>query len=191
MEVAQNDIAKGRSPESRYSENRSAENALAGNRSSAGRKQGVPGILLAAPASGSGKTAVSCALMAAFQKKGLAVKACKCGPDYIDPMFHREVLGVDSENLDLFFSDEDTLEKIPGQISRRTPELLFTQAVIVKKNHSRGRQHCSPLNRRQKAHQSSGQSRPYKKHNPDSGLVGAVLKCPEKSAVFRRRKGYH
>ena len=111
-EVVQNDIAKGRSPESRYSENRSAENALAGNRSSAGRKQGVPGILLAAPASGSGKTAVSCALMAAFQKKGLAVKACKCGPDYIDPMFHREVLGVDSENLDLFFSDEDILEKI-------------------------------------------------------------------------------
>ena len=49
--------------------------------------------------------------MAAFQKKGLAVKACKCGPDYIDPMFHRKVLGVDSENLDLFFTDEATLEK--------------------------------------------------------------------------------
>ena len=74
-EVVPNDIAKGRSPESRYSENRSAENALAGNRSSAGRKQGVPGILLAAPASGSGKTAVSCALMAAFQKK----RACSEG----------------------------------------------------------------------------------------------------------------
>ena len=79
---------------------------------SAGRNKGIPGILLAAPASGSGKTAVSCALMEVFQRKGLAVKACKCGPDYIDPMFHREVLGVDSENLDLFFTDEDTLEKI-------------------------------------------------------------------------------
>ena len=129
MEVAQNDIAKGRSPESRYSENRSAENALAGNRSSAGRKQGVPGILLAAPASGSGKTAVSCALMAAFQKKGLAVKACKCGPDYIDPMFHREVLGVDSENLDLFFSDEDTLEKIYARHGEGA-DLVITEGVM-------------------------------------------------------------
>ena len=64
----------------------------------------TPGILIAAPASGSGKTAAACALMAAFTKRGLTVKACKCGPDYIDPMFHREVLGVDSRNLDLFFS---------------------------------------------------------------------------------------
>ena len=53
----------------------------------------IPGILIAAPSSGSGKTAVSCALMAALQARGLQVRACKCGPDYIDPMFHREVLG--------------------------------------------------------------------------------------------------
>ena len=73
----------------------------------AGRR--TPGILLAAPASGSGKTAAACALMAAFQGKGMNVRACKCGPDYIDPMFHREVLGVDSKNLDLFFSDKEEL----------------------------------------------------------------------------------
>lgn len=71
----------------------------------------VPGILIAAPASGSGKTAAACALMAAFTKRGLAVRACKCGPDYIDPMFHREVLGVDSRNLDLFFSSRDELKE--------------------------------------------------------------------------------
>ena len=69
----------------------------------------VPGILLAAPASGSGKTAAACALMSAFQRRGLTVRACKCGPDYIDPMFHREVLGVDSRNLDLFFSGGEEL----------------------------------------------------------------------------------
>lgn len=70
----------------------------------------IPRILLAAPASGSGKTAVSCALMAAFQDRGLCVRACKCGPDYIDPMFHREVVRVDSRNLDIFFSGRDGLQ---------------------------------------------------------------------------------
>ena len=45
--------------------------------------------------------------MSAFKQEGKRVCACKCGPDYIDPMFHREVLGVDSKNLDLFFSEED------------------------------------------------------------------------------------
>ena len=69
----------------------------------------IPGILIAAPSSGSGKTAVSCALMAALQARGLQVRACKCGPDYIDPMFHREVLGLDSRNLDLFLSEPDEL----------------------------------------------------------------------------------
>lgn len=67
------------------------------------------GILLTAPASGSGKTSAACALMAALRDQGLEVRACKCGPDYIDPMFHREVLGIDSKNLDLFFSEREEL----------------------------------------------------------------------------------
>ena len=67
------------------------------------------GILLTAPASGSGKTAAACALMTALRDQGLEVRACKCGPDYIDPMFHREVLGIDSKNLDLFFSEREEL----------------------------------------------------------------------------------
>ena len=69
----------------------------------------TPGFLLAAPASGSGKTAAACALMAAFQETGRKVRAFKCGPDYIDPMFHREVLGVESGNLDLFFQNPEDL----------------------------------------------------------------------------------
>lgn len=69
----------------------------------------IPGILISAPASGSGKTAAACALMAAFLQRGLKVRACKCGPDYIDPMFHREILGIESQNLDLFFSEREQL----------------------------------------------------------------------------------
>lgn len=72
----------------------------------------TPGILLAAPASGSGKTSAACALMSAFDGMGLNVRACKCGPDYIDPMFHREVIGVESENLDLFFLEKEQLKNL-------------------------------------------------------------------------------
>ena len=63
----------------------------------------VPRLMLAAPASGSGKTTVTCALLRAVQRRGGSPCAFKCGPDYIDPMFHRAVLGLPSRNLDLFF----------------------------------------------------------------------------------------
>ena len=93
------------------------------------KKKRSPGILLAAPASGSGKTAAACALMAALTEQGLDVRACKCGPDYIDPMFHREVLGVDSKNLDLFFSEPEEL--IRGYI-RHTEgaDIAVTEGVM-------------------------------------------------------------
>ena len=93
------------------------------------KKKRSPGILLAAPASGSGKTAAACALMAALREQGLDVRACKCGPDYIDPMFHREVLGVDSNNLDLFFSEPEEL--IRGYI-RHTEgaDIAVTEGVM-------------------------------------------------------------
>lgn len=69
-------------------------------------------LLITAAASGSGKTAVTCALLAVLQKRGKKVCAFKCGPDYIDPMFHRAVLGVESHNLDLFLSDEETVQNL-------------------------------------------------------------------------------
>lgn len=51
-------------------------------------------LVLAAPRSGSGKTTAACALLAALTARGLTPCAFKSGPDYIDPMFHRAVLGV-------------------------------------------------------------------------------------------------
>jgi cobyrinic acid a,c-diamide synthase len=50
--------------------------------------------------------------MAAFMRRGLKTAAFKCGPDYIDPMFHRETLGAHSVNLDLFMLGEDTALKL-------------------------------------------------------------------------------
>lgn len=68
-----------------------------------------PRILFAAGASGGGKTTVTCAVLQAFHQRGLAAASFKCGPDFVDPLFHSSAIGVPSRNLDLFLSDANTL----------------------------------------------------------------------------------
>ena len=72
-------------------------------------------FLVAAPCSGSGKTTLTCALLAALRRRGQDPCSFKSGPDYIDPMFHRAVLGVESHNLDLFFSAPETVRALYAQ----------------------------------------------------------------------------
>lgn len=69
----------------------------------------IPGILFAAVSSGCGKTTITCGAMRAWQRKGVRLQAWKCGPDYIDPMFHKQVLGVEGGNLDSFFLKSEQL----------------------------------------------------------------------------------
>ena len=73
---------------------------------------------LAGTGSGCGKTTVTSALLRAFQRRGVPLAAFKCGPDYIDPMFHTAALGVPSRNLDLFFAEAAAVR---GQLARHTP----------------------------------------------------------------------
>lgn len=71
-----------------------------------------PRIILAAPKSGSGKTLLTCGLLEILRRRGLNPIACKCGPDYIDPMFHRYVLGIPGRNLDSFFLPAEGVRKV-------------------------------------------------------------------------------
>ncbi len=69
----------------------------------------IPRILLAAGASGSGKTLITCGLLQALKNRKIKVASFKCGPDYIDPMFHSQVIGAKSRNLDTFFAGESVV----------------------------------------------------------------------------------
>ena len=75
-------------------------------------------VMITAVASNSGKTAVTCGLLSLLKDKGLDPCAFKCGPDYIDPMFHRSVLGISSNNLDVFLAGEDGVKKVFERYSK-------------------------------------------------------------------------
>lgn len=67
----------------------------------------APRIMIAGTKSGSGKTLLTCAFLEALVKRGMRPRAFKSGPDYIDPMFHQQIIGISSRNLDTYFSDKE------------------------------------------------------------------------------------
>lgn len=67
-------------------------------------------IMIAGTGSGCGKTTVVCGLCQCFKDMGLKTSALKCGPDYIDSMFHSRVLNMSTGNLDSWFCDDETIK---------------------------------------------------------------------------------
>ena len=74
-------------------------------------------ILITAPQSNTGKTSVTCGLLEMALRRGLDPCALKCGPDYIDPMFHKAVLGIDSHNLDIFLAGKSKIRQLAQSYS--------------------------------------------------------------------------
>ena len=91
--------------------------------------QKIRRIMIAAPKSGSGKTTITCGLLQIFKENGEDISSCKCGPDYIDPMFHRQVLGIPARNLDTFFTGEDGTKRLFLK-DRREDELVVMEGVM-------------------------------------------------------------
>ena len=76
----------------------------------------TPRLILAGTNSGCGKTTLVCALLQALVNRNLKTGAFKCGPDYIDPMFHSRIIGAKSANLDLHFFSPNTLRFLLAKI---------------------------------------------------------------------------
>ena len=148
----------------------------------------APRLLLCAPASGGGKTTLTCALLQALVNRGVNPVAFKCGPDYIDPMFHSEIIGAKSRNLDLFLLGADTTRYLLEKNSRGSGLALIegvmgyydgiglsadasawdlaratrTPAVLV-------------MDGRGRALTAAAVVRGMKDFRPDSGIAGVVL----------------
>lgn len=75
----------------------------------------VPGLLVSAPSSGTGKTTVMLGLLRAFAEDGLTVQPFKSGPDYIDPAFHRAAAGRASYNIDTWAMGEGLLGAVAAE----------------------------------------------------------------------------
>jgi cobyrinic acid a,c-diamide synthase len=87
------------------------------------------GLIIAAPRSGSGKTTVTLALLAALRRRGVRVRAAKAGPDYIDPAFHAAATGAPSVNLDSWAMAPAPLDALAGEAAQDA-DLLVIEGVM-------------------------------------------------------------
>ena len=146
--------------------------------------------------SNAGKTVMTCALLAVLKKRGLDVRSFKCGPDYIDPMFHSRVLGVPSRNLDLYLQGE---EGVKASLQRNRSGICVLEGAMGYYDGLNGTTACSAwetalctktpavLVVRPKGVGVSlaAQIKGMKTFRPDSGLCGILLAaCTEKLAAY-------
>lgn len=87
------------------------------------------GLIVAAPASGTGKTTLTLGLLVALRERGVRVGAAKSGPDYIDPAFHQAATGRPSVNLDSWAMAPELLDGLAARAGRGA-DLLVCEALM-------------------------------------------------------------
>ena len=150
--------------------------------------EALPRLLLCAAASGSGKTTMTCALLQALKDLGLRPTAFKCGPDYIDPMFHSEIIGVPSRNLDLFFLGEDKtrallwengrhgdLSLIEGVMGYYDGIAMSSEASAYHLSRATGTPAVLVLDGRGRALTAAAAVKGIREFRPDSNVQGVLL----------------
>lgn len=88
-----------------------------------------PRIMLAAASSGSGKTLITCGILQALINRQQKTASFKCGPDYIDPMFHSKIIGAKARNLDTYFTD-DNLTRYLFCKTAKTADISILEGVM-------------------------------------------------------------
>lgn len=89
----------------------------------------APGLIIAAPASGQGKTVTTLAIIRALARAGFKVAAAKAGPDYIDPAFHAAAGGNPCFNLDLWAMRDQTLGGLVAGLGSNT-DIVICEGVM-------------------------------------------------------------
>lgn len=89
----------------------------------------APGLIIAAPATGSGKTVLTLGLLRALRRRGFRVSSAKVGPDYIDPAFHSAASGRPCRNLDSWAMRPATLAGLVSDLSS-SADLVLCEGVM-------------------------------------------------------------
>jgi cobyrinic acid a,c-diamide synthase len=87
------------------------------------------GLIIAAPASGSGKTLITAGLLRYFCRAGVDVAAAKAGPDFIDPTLHHAASGRACLNLDVWAMRRATLAGLVAELGA-TADLVLCEGVM-------------------------------------------------------------
>ncbi|MBB5701675.1 cobyrinic acid a,c-diamide synthase [Ochrobactrum daejeonense] len=90
----------------------------------------MKGLMITAPASGSGKTTVTLGLLRALKRKGTALAPVKVGPDYIDPAYHKVASGADCFNLDPWAMRPELISALSSRMTESGAKLLLAEGMM-------------------------------------------------------------
>ena len=143
-------------------------------------------VLITGTNSGCGKTTVTCAVLSALIARGITPTVFKCGPDYIDAMFHRAISGIQTHNLDPFFLDgnglRSHLESHAGELSVIEGVMGYYDGIVATDESSTytvARETGTPVILVVSAKGASSSLgavlEGFVKHRPDSNIKGVIF----------------